>query len=154
MTSLMRILTKGKKGKHGFTLVELMIVIIIVGILAAVAVPIYSGFVKRAYSSEAKATVGAIRAAEQVYYAEKNEWLMTGTSADILDTLGVDIAQNRWFNDTGCVMSFIGADDATWGVQIMGIVDSTVAGIGAKIIFSTGVLSYTTDGGTKWIETG
>ena len=58
-----------KKSK-GFTLVELIIVIVIVGILSIVAVPIYRGYTKKAIATEAKALLGSIATAEKVYYAE------------------------------------------------------------------------------------
>ena len=51
---------KSKKHSKGFTLIELIIVIVIVGILALVSVPIYNGYVKNARSSEGRALVGAV----------------------------------------------------------------------------------------------
>ncbi|MGD0572139.1 MAG: prepilin-type N-terminal cleavage/methylation domain-containing protein [Sedimentisphaerales bacterium] len=57
--------------KKGFTLIELMVVIFIVGILAAVAIPIMRGRVDAAKWSEAKATMGSIRTAIRSYQAEK-----------------------------------------------------------------------------------
>ena len=59
---------------HGFSLVELMIVIVIVGILAAVAVPIYNNNVIRAYLGEADAALGSINTQIRIYYAEWGEY--------------------------------------------------------------------------------
>jgi len=154
-----KMLGKGKKKKAGFTLIELMIVIIIVGILAAIAVPIYSGFVKRARSSEAKATVGAIRTGELVYHAEHTAWIITtgSNNTTILKLLGIDLTKNRWFNapDTATTMTIdwdtgVGTGGDTTGVTLMGVLPP-IDGIGAKIQFWSGELFYTTDGGT-WAE--
>ena len=59
------------EGGKGFTLVELMVVILIVGILAGVAVPIMRGRIDAAKWSEANAAAGTIRTAVRVYIAEK-----------------------------------------------------------------------------------
>ncbi|MBN2467720.1 MAG: pilin [Deltaproteobacteria bacterium] len=55
-----------RKNEKGFTLVELMIVVIIIGILTAVGVPLYLGYVKDAKVSSAKAVIGTIVNAEKV----------------------------------------------------------------------------------------
>lgn len=60
----------GKKRK-GFTLIELMVVIFIVGILAAVAIPIMRGRIDSAKWSEGRAGAGSIRTAARAYQAEK-----------------------------------------------------------------------------------
>ncbi|NQV37056.1 MAG: prepilin-type N-terminal cleavage/methylation domain-containing protein [Candidatus Marinimicrobia bacterium] len=63
-------MNKLRKSQSGFSLVELMIVLVIIGILAAVGVPIYTGNIKKAKQSEADATMGMIRTQLRVYYAE------------------------------------------------------------------------------------
>jgi len=62
---------------RGFTLVELMVVILIVAILAAVAIPILRGRIDAAKWSEGKAMMGTIGTAIRAYHAEKGP---TGTA--------------------------------------------------------------------------
>ena len=59
----------------GFTLVELLIVVIIVGILAAVAIPMYSQSVDRSRATEAVSALGTIKAAMRNYYAEHGTYV-------------------------------------------------------------------------------
>jgi prepilin-type N-terminal cleavage/methylation domain-containing protein len=62
-----------KNNKSGFTLIELMIVVIIVGILAAVAVPMMSANKEKAMNSEAIASIGAVSTASRLYIAETSD---------------------------------------------------------------------------------
>ena len=75
--------------KRGFTLVELMVVILIVSILAAVAVPIMRGRIDAAKWSEGKAMAGTLETSLRAYYAEKGA---TGDANPSLDTLGFNLA--------------------------------------------------------------
>ena len=63
-----------RRNKRGFTLVELMIVVAILGILASIAVPLYRGYIKTARKSEAKANLEAIRLLEEQYFADEGEY--------------------------------------------------------------------------------
>ncbi len=60
--------------ESGFTLIEVLVVVIIVAILAAVAFPIYQNYVKGAYASDAQSAIGSIWNAAQMYYQDKGEW--------------------------------------------------------------------------------
>ena len=59
--------------RKGFTLIELMVVIFIVGILAAVAIPIMRGRIDAAKWSEGKSAAGSIRTAARALIAEKGD---------------------------------------------------------------------------------
>jgi len=65
---------RGRKHRRGVTLVELMVSVAIVGILAAIAIPVFSHYVKEADLNEAVANLQGILEAEQAYYARFQQY--------------------------------------------------------------------------------
>ena len=122
MKGLMKMLDKSKRGKAGFTLVELMIVIIIVGILAAVAVPLYRGYTRKAMSSEAIAALGTVRTAMRVMHAETQDYTDNGSGtaiaapSDVPGVIpGIDALDlnGRYFSDADYQITAIAANTFT-----------------------------------------
>lgn len=70
-----------KKNQKGFTLIELMIVIAIIGILAAIAIPQFSAYRERGYQASMKADANSIRIAEEAYFVDKNTY--TAATGDL-----------------------------------------------------------------------
>ncbi|MGN6846352.1 pilin [Neisseria sp. P0021.S007] len=71
--------------QKGFTLIELMIVIAIIGILAVIALPAYQDYTARAQVSEAISLMEGQKSAVVEYYADKGAWPTSNTQAGIAD---------------------------------------------------------------------
>ncbi len=84
------------RNKKGFTLIELMIVVAIIGILAAIAIPNFLKFQAKSKQSEAKTNLKAILTAETSYFGEYNtyedfatvNWAPVGTQMRYFYTIG------------------------------------------------------------------
>lgn len=89
-----------KKVQQGFTLIELMIVIAIIGILAAVALPAYQDYTTRAKLSEGITLASSAKTAVSEHYMSRNSFPSNNTSAgysspttDYVDSITVSSGQ-------------------------------------------------------------
>lgn len=72
-----------KRVQQGFTLIELMIVVAIIGILAAIAIPAYQDYTKRAHVGEGLQLAAGSKTAIAEYYASNGVWPDNNASAGI-----------------------------------------------------------------------
>jgi MSHA pilin protein MshA len=91
----MKVMRHTLRNQSGFTLIELVIIIVVLGILAAVAIPKYFNMIDDAKVSACKGALGGLRSGISIYYA--NRALKTGTATwparDSLRTIGVVMEQ-------------------------------------------------------------
>ncbi|HJY38244.1 MAG TPA: pilin [Steroidobacteraceae bacterium] len=79
-----------KTVQKGFTLIELMIVVAIIGILAAIAIPAYQDYTIRSQVTEGLNLAGAVKAAVAERYAQTGTWPETLTQLGIVDAGGAE----------------------------------------------------------------
>jgi len=116
------------KNKKGFTLIELMIVVAIIGILAAIAIPNFMNYQCKAKQSEAKTLLGNVRVAQEAYLAE---W---DTYSEDTGALGVVMKGDSRYDvtieaDTATFTatatgSLKGDDDDVWTMTHEGVLDN------------------------------
>ncbi|HAT72555.1 MAG TPA: hypothetical protein DCS63_07045 [Elusimicrobia bacterium] len=81
-----------KTVRKGFTLIELMIVVAIIGILAAIAIPKFADLINKSKEGATKGALSSVRSALQVYYGDNEGWFPT-------DSLGILTANAKYINE-------------------------------------------------------
>jgi prepilin-type N-terminal cleavage/methylation domain-containing protein len=103
-----------RKGPKGFTLIELMIVIAIIGILAAIAIPQYVTYRQKGYNSRAKAELKGFYTACQAYFAEHSDkqdceiasvsqWFTPSNTVTITPANGHAMVGTEAYHDNGTI---------------------------------------------------
>ena len=85
---MLKLLKRAVTNEAGFTLMELIVVVLIIGILAAVGVPVYLGYVRDSRLAEAKALAGATLTASQIC-AQNDPAGTTCTLTNLAQRIGV-----------------------------------------------------------------
>ncbi|HKK92794.1 MAG TPA: prepilin-type N-terminal cleavage/methylation domain-containing protein [Longimicrobiales bacterium] len=77
--------------RNGFTLVELLVIMVIVGILAAIALPRYASTRERAYVSSMKADLRNLSSKQEIYHSESSTYTQDATALGLRTSEGVTV---------------------------------------------------------------
>ena len=135
-------LAKRHQNKKGFTLIELMIVVVIVGILAAMAIPRFMTASTRAKMSEARQLLKQVYTMQRTYRQENETYTGNGLTASAaapvaFNNLGIEIGSTARYsyaitsdaNSFTCVATANLDEDAaidTWSIDETGVLVHTV----------------------------
>ena len=108
-----------KKNEEGFTLIELMIVIAIIGILAAIAIPQFSAYRTRSFNAAAAADIRNAATAQEAYFVDNQAYCTASGSLEGA-TYGLFLSENVTLTVTAATTSGYtmtsshASGDATW----------------------------------------
>ena len=121
--------------KKGFTLIELLIVVVIVGILALAAIPLIASNTEEARSSEARASLGALKDRARVVYQR------TSAAPTTLTALGVATTElgGSYFSSTNYA---VGGTVTAWLANCSGVYSSAPTALNLTADLLTGAATF------------
>jgi len=120
------------ENSKGFTLVELAVVIVIIGVLAAFAVPRFRDAVERSKASEAFNYLAAVRASMERYHARQ------GTYADVITALDIKMSAPKYFTVGNIQAGSTGSLEDSWTL--------TLTRTGASAGYGAYTITFTEEG--------
>lgn len=130
-----------KQVQQGFTLIELMIVVAIIGILAAVALPAYQDYTVRAKMSEVIGVAASAKTSVSEYYVSQGEMGADAAAAG----MNTDPAQSTYVSLIGYAQTSTNIATLTYTLTNLGDATGTVVFVGTG---STNGISWTCNTGT------
>ncbi len=115
MIKLAQMFNNAKKNEKGFTLVELMVVVVIIGILVAIAVPVYNNVSDRARTQAIEANVRILQGAVMMYHVSNND-VYPGAIDDLIPFVeGTAINGENGLGPSGVTYTLTGGTPPTIG---------------------------------------
>lgn len=127
-----------KRVQQGFTLIELMIVVAIIGILAAIAIPAYQDYTKRAHVSEGLSLAAGAKTAVSEFYSTNNAWPTDNASAGLAASNTI----------TGNAVTAVGVNASQITVVFNSKVDATSNTLILSAAASGGAIVWSCTGGS------
>ena len=142
-----------KTAQQGFTLIELMIVIAIVGILAAIALPAYQDYVVRSKMSEPMAALAEAKTTVTEYYSTNNSLPGSLTAAGINGFPNKDIVKSITWDSLGVIGAIVQDGIVPGGCTSCGFALSAITKSDGSIVWHCGTTATNSAGITNWVNT-
>jgi prepilin-type N-terminal cleavage/methylation domain-containing protein len=136
-----------KKNQKGFTLIELMIVVAIIGILAAIALPKFADMLEKSREGATKGNFTAIRSAINIYIGDQ-----AGVNPTVLNNAATHVAGSTDVNFVKKYMDKIPPVKATAKSDVNGTAAGTGPGVGTEA--TTADVAHATWSGLAFASTG